>query len=118
MSDRQDLGLAGERAAEEYLRARGLAVVRRNWRCRAGEIDLILKDGRCLVFCEVKTRRGRGFGDPLDAVTWRKQSRLRQLVALYLAEVGGHDGPIRIDAVGIVWSRSDELTVIHVRGVA
>lgn len=118
MADRDGLGRRGEQAAESYLCAHGFEVVARNWRCRHGELDLVLREGRCLVFCEVKTRRGRGFGEPLDAVTWRKVARLRRLASAYLAEVGGHAGPVRIDAVGIIWAGDDRLTLTHVRGVA
>ena len=118
MADRAELGRRGEQAAEAYLSEHGYVVVTRNWRCRHGEVDLILREGRCLVFCEVKTRRGRGFGEPLDAVTWRKVARLRRLASAYLAEAGGHAGPVRIDAVGILWGADGRLTLTHVRGVA
>ena len=118
MADRDELGRRGERAAEAYLCEHGFQVVTRNWRCRHGEVDLILRDGRCLVFCEVKTRRGRGFGEPLDAVTWRKVARLRRLASAYLAEAGGHAGPVRIDAVGILWAPDGRHVLTHVRGVA
>ena len=118
MGDARGLGRSGEDAAAGYLSAHGMSVVARNWRCRGGEIDIVAMDGRTLVFCEVKTRRGVGFGTPLDAITWAKQSRLRRLASAYLAEVGGHPGPIRIDAVGIVWSARDDLEITHVRGVA
>lgn len=116
MGDQSGLGQRGEAAAERYLTDQGLDLVERNWRCRHGEVDLILRDGRSLVFCEVKTRRGRGFGDPLDAVTGRKLARLRRLASLYLAQSGGHAGPVRIDAIGILWASDGRLTITHVRG--
>jgi putative endonuclease len=101
MGDPNRLGTLGEDLAAAYLLAAGMTLVRRNWRCRHGEIDIIAADGPALVFCEVKTRSGIGFGSPLAAITAAKQVRLRRLVSLYLAEVGGHRGPIRIDAVGV-----------------
>jgi putative endonuclease len=61
-------------------------VLARNWRCREGELDLVLRRGGCLVFCEVKTRRGVGFGLPAEAVTGEKQRRLRRLAARWLGE--------------------------------
>ncbi len=115
MGDRQVLGQTGEDAAVAFLAARGMVVVTRNWRCRYGEVDIIARDGDALVFCEVKTRSGTGFGGPLAAITPAKQARLRRLVALYLAEVGGHRGPIRIDALGLLSAPGGRFEVAHVR---
>lgn len=112
------LGRRGEDAAVEYLRGRGMQVVTRNWRCRHGEIDIVARDGAELVFCEVKTRRGTGFGTPVSAITAKKAARLRLLAGVYLVEAGGHRGPVRIDAVGILWRGDDLLEVEHLRGVA
>ena len=117
MAEAQALGRRGEEAAVGFLIARGLVVVARNWRCREGELDIVARERDTLVFCEVKTRRGVGFGAPLDAITPVKQARLRRLASAYLAEVGGHRGPIRMDAVGIVWHDDDRLDVEHLRGV-
>ena len=117
MTDAQALGRRGEEAAASFLTARGLVMVARNWRCREGELDIVARERDTLVFCEVKTRRGVGFGAPLDAITPVKQARLRRLASAYLAEVGGHRGPIRMDAVGIVWHDDDRLDVEHLRGV-
>ena len=66
---RGQLGRRGEELACERLTAAGLEVVARNWRCRAGEIDVIAAGPGLLVFCEVKTRRGHGYGTPAEAVT-------------------------------------------------
>jgi putative endonuclease len=118
MGDPKELGRQGEDAAVAYLTGVGMSVVARNWRCRHGELDVIARDGTALVFCEVKTRRGTAFGVPLGAITAAKCGRLRRLASLYLAEHGGHAGPIRIDAVGILWGPDDRLVVEHVRGVA
>ena len=70
-----------------------MQVLDRNWRCEHGEIDLVALDGDCLVVCEVKTRRSTAFGEPVEAVTWRKAARLRRLAAAWLA---AHD--VRPDA--------------------
>ncbi len=118
MGQSQQLGRRGEQVAGEYLTARGMVVVARNWRCRHGEIDIIAREGATLVFCEVKTRSGLGFGAPLGAITPSKRARLRRLVGQYLADTGGHMGPVRIDAVGILWPRSGPPTVEHLRDVA
>ena len=74
-----------------WYEARGYEVLARNWRCRDGELDLILRDGRLFVFCEVKTRTTDAFGAPQEAVTRTKQQRLRRLAARWLEE----DAPVR-----------------------
>ena len=115
---RQDLGRRGEDAAAEYLVARGMELVVRNWRCRHGEIDIVALDGAVLVFCEVKTRRGTGFGVPLAAITRPKLARMRRLAVLWLEEHGGHRGPIRIDAMGMLRQADGRFEVEHIRGVS
>jgi putative endonuclease len=86
-------------------------VVARNWRCRDGEIDLILRAGRVIVFCEVKARTSDAFGSAVEAVVAPKQARIRRLAARWLAE---WDGPrprqIRFDVVGVT---AGELNVIE-----
>jgi len=94
---RQRLGRAGEDAVAAWYAARGHAVVDRNWRTREGELDLVLRTGRTVVFCEVKTRRDDAFGSPFEAVTPAKQRRLRALAVRWLAEHGGGGGGIRFD---------------------
>lgn len=118
MGDQQQLGRDGEGAAAGYLAGRGMQVVERNWRCRYGEIDIVALDGTALVFCEVKTRRGTGFGVPLAAITAVKLARMRRLAVLWLEEHGGHRGPIRIDAVGLVRRPDGHFEIEHVRGVS
>jgi putative endonuclease len=82
---RHQLGRLGEALAAGLLEDTGLRVVARNWRCREGEIDLVAAGPGMLVFCEVKTRRGDGYGSPAAAVVPLKQARLRRLAAAYLA---------------------------------
>ena len=77
MPTRNELGFHGERIAAAYLSSSGLRLLDRNWRCREGELDIVARDGDALVFCEVKTRRGVGYGHPVEAVTHTKQRRLR-----------------------------------------
>jgi putative endonuclease len=83
---RQRLGARGEELAAEWYAAAGYHVVARNWRCRDGELDLVVADDADLVFCEVKTRSSHRFGLPAEAVTAAKQRRLRLLAARFLAE--------------------------------
>ena len=74
----------GERRVRRYLRLRGYRIVAENYRCPAGEVDLIARRGRVLCFVEVKTRHGDAFGSPLEAVTAAKRKRLRRAAAHYL----------------------------------
>lgn len=84
-SDRVALGGAGEDAAARWYASRGFRPLARNWRCPLGEIDLIVRRGPLVVFVEVKTRRGAGFGGGHEAVGPAKQRKLRQLAEAFLA---------------------------------
>ena len=94
-----------------------MVLLDRNWRCDAGEIDLVLRDGRVLVVCEVKTRSSATFGSPLEGVTERKAARLRRLAARWLAEHRLHPDEVRIDLVGVLVPRGGGPSLEHVRGV-
>ncbi|CAA9314666.1 MAG: Endonuclease [uncultured Frankineae bacterium] len=112
-----ELGRYGEQLAAEHLTADGLTVLARNWRCRRGELDLVLRepDGT-LVFCEVKTRSGTGFGEPSEAVGRRKAARLRSLACLWLAEHRPPgSGALRFDVVSIVRRRGEAPRLTHLR---
>src|SRR6266508_4091851 len=98
---RRELGRLGEQLADARLRAAGLRVVARNWRCREGEIDLVAAGPGLLVFCEVKTRRGNGYGSPAAAVTPAKQARLRRLAAAYLAAIPTPPCRVRFDVATV-----------------
>ena len=78
-------GRWGEDRAAEYLRRKGFRVTDFNWKCRFGEIDLIVEDGVYLCFVEVKLRKTAAYGSAAAFVDWRKQQRLRTAAELYLA---------------------------------
>jgi putative endonuclease len=102
----QRVGSRGERLAAAWYEAAGYEVVARNWRCRAGELDLVLRRGDELVFCEVKTRTSDRFGVPAEAVTEAKQQRMRVLAARFLAESGvWARARVRFDVVCVVAGR-------------
>jgi putative endonuclease len=101
------VGQLGEALAARYLEGRGLEIVARNLRSRLGEIDLIARDGRALVFVEVKARRGRSGDPPQAAVDRRKQARLARLAAGYLARVRAGDRPCRFDVVAVTLDADD-----------
>lgn len=98
---RQVLGLDGEDAAVHELEARGYAIVARRYRTRLGELDIVARDGRVLVFVEVKTRSTPAFGDGLEAVTADKRRRLVRMAREYLWRNGLDDEPCRFDVVAI-----------------
>ena len=114
---RESLGAYGESVAARHLTGEGMVVLDRNWRCDAGEIDLVLRDGSVLVVCEVKTRRGHGFGSPHEAVTATKAARLQLLAARWMEERGVRPLEVRIDVVAVVQPGAGAARVDHVRGV-
>jgi len=107
---RRALGAAGEARAAAWYEANGYQVVARNWRCRDGELDLVVRRGRDLVFVEVKTRTTTRFGVPAEAVTPLKQRRLRGLAVRYVSETHTRADSLRFDVVAIV---GGELEVIE-----
>jgi putative endonuclease len=113
---RRAFGAWGERRAAQHLVEAGLQVVARNWRCPAGEIDIVAWEGDVLVVCEVKTRRGPEFGPPAGAVVHAKARRLRRLAALWLAESGARAAEVRFDVVSVLAPRTGVVEVEHVRG--
>jgi putative endonuclease len=108
-------GRLGEDLAAAHLIAQGLIVLDRNWRCEAGEVDIVAREGDALVICEVKTRSSRRFGSPLEAVTPVKAARLRRLAACWVREHRVRPREIRIDLVGIVLGKADP-EIEYVRG--
>ena len=86
MAYRQALGRWGEDRVARWYRRQGFEILERNWRCRHGELDVIVRRGPVVVVCEVKTRSSLAFGTPAEAVGWQKQRRIRRLAAQWLAE--------------------------------
>ncbi len=107
---RRAFGAAGEERAAAWYVSHGYEVLHRNWRCREGELDLVVRNRRQLVFVEVKTRRTDRFGIPAEAITPTKQRRLRTLAGQYLAATGLRAGSLRFDVVSIL---AGELEVIE-----
>jgi putative endonuclease len=119
---RRDRGERGERIAAAHLERRGYRIVARNYRTRAGEIDLVAADDRALVFCEVKTRVIGGRFGPTTAIAAigpLKQRRLRALATQWLASIADrpHRSELRFDAIGITLAASGELLSLeHLEG--
>lgn len=106
------LGRVGEMAALAEYRRRGYSLVAQNWSCSIGELDLVLgrPADRLIVFCEVKTRAGSGFGGPFEAVNWRKQRKLRQLAEVFLASSSGFER-VRFDVASVLFDRAGVASV-------
>lgn len=115
---RRELGRYGEAYAARHLTRQGMVVLDRNWRCPAGEIDLVLREDDVLVVCEVKTRSSTAFGAPLETVTPAKAERLQRLAALWIEERGIRPAGIRIDVVGVLLRQRGAPEVEHAAGVA
>jgi putative endonuclease len=112
------VGVYGERVAERFLVQAGLVVLERNWRCSLGEIDIVARDGDCLVVCEVKTRSSAAFGHPLEAVSADKAARLRRLAMAWIEANGVRPREVRIDLVAVLRSKRGAAEVSHLRAVA
>lgn len=114
--DRRAVGAYGERLAVRHLVDSGLVVLDRNWRSGTGEVDIVARDGDVLVLCEVKTRRGFGFGTPAEAVVPEKVARLRRLAAEWLGQAGVSPREVRFDVVEVFSPRRGAPRVNHLRG--
>ena len=107
--NRKALGDMGERWAREYLEARGYRLLETNYRCRKGEVDIVAEHEGCLVFVEVRTRSGPGFGTPEESVTAAKQRRLAALALTYVQSHRGLPSDWRIDVVAIEVDRAGQV---------
>jgi putative endonuclease len=102
LPDRGHVGASGEDEALAEYRKRGYRLLARNWRCSLGELDLVLIREDLVVFCEVKTRRGASLGGPYDAVTWKKQRKLRQLAEAFLRVTRLDPSAVRFDVASVM----------------
>jgi putative endonuclease len=117
---RHRLGRAGEQLAAEHLERRGLTIVARNHRTRFGELDLVARDARRLVFCEVKTRRvgrsgARGGWSPFDGLRDDQRRRLRRMAAAWIADQppGPRPSELRFDAIGVTVDATGKLVALE-----
>ncbi|MCJ7831966.1 MAG: YraN family protein [Actinobacteria bacterium] len=96
-----EVGVAGESAALSHYLSLGFEEVLRNWRCKVGELDLVVRRDDLLVFCEVKTRSPGGFSDGFDAVTPAKIAKLRRLAELFLFDSNLRPSAVRFDVASV-----------------
>ncbi|AEF36619.1 MULTISPECIES: YraN family protein [Mycobacteriaceae] len=116
---RAELGALGEQLAVDHLLGQGWTILARNWRCRYGELDVIADDpaAGAVVFVEVKTRTGDGFGGLAYAVPPEKVRRVRRLAGLWLAGQQSHWVEVRVDVIGVRIGRCRTPEITHLRGV-
>lgn len=114
---RKDRGKEGEELACRYLRRRGFAIEARNYRCRYGEVDIVARRGKTLVFVEVKSRGRTDYGFPQEAVDGRKQKRLRLVAQHFIQQqlrLSGDDCFFRFDVIAVVFRGEDEVQIDHI----
>lgn len=104
-----------ENLACQYLEKKGFKLIEKNFNCRVGEIDLIMKDNNSLVFVEVRYRRSNNFGSGAESITASKQAKLIKTASLYLQQHAKLDKyPARFDVVSITgFVETDNINNIH-----
>jgi putative endonuclease len=100
------LGQEGERIAEAWLAQRGWRILDRRFRSGHRDLDLVAEREGVVAFVEVKARRGRSFGHPVEAVNWRKQRELTRSAAVWMARFGGAKQTFRFDVIGVLMDES------------
>ena len=100
--NRRSFGAEGERAARDWLEAKGARVLKMNYRRPTGEIDIVCRMGKTILFVEVKRRSSLRYGRPAEAVTPVKRARIQNTAALFLQEHGLEDAPVRFDVVEVL----------------
>jgi putative endonuclease len=110
---RQVFGEFGERVAERWLRHKGWRVLQRRFRNGHRDIDLVAERDGTVAFVEVKARRGSDFGDPVEAVHWRKQRELWRSASIWIERHGRPDESYRFDVIGVL-VRGERILVRHV----
>lgn len=114
MDGRRELGARGEELAARFLEAQRYTILARNFRCRAGEIDLVALDDSAVVFVEVRSRTGERAGTPLESVDARKQAQVVRVARHFVAARGFVDRDARFDVIGVRFDHEPP-TVEHVR---
>lgn len=111
--EKRKAGEFGERIACQYLKAKGLILLAKNWSCRAGEVDLVMQYGSTLVFVEVRLRRPTAYGEGLDTVAFEKQRKLIKTARFY-QQKENYWGDIRFDVISIVTELGGAAKIEHI----
>jgi putative endonuclease len=113
-NERQALGAAGEELAALFLQRLKYRIMARNFRCKGGEVDIIARDGKTLVFVEVKTRRNLAYGVPQSAVTPFKQRQISKAALTWLAKNRLHDAAARFDVIAVLFDAAGSSQIEHI----
>ena len=106
----RESGASAERKAEDFLSGQGLVIIERNYRCRSGEIDLIMRDGETILFVEVRFRKNLSFGTPAETVTLGKQKKIIATARYFLQMHRNYlRSPCRFDVLAISWSSQENI---------
>ncbi len=111
------VGDIGEERAVEFLKKKGYKILARNYRCRFGEIDIIAKHRDYFVFIEVKTRRYKSYGRPIESINGLKISRILKTVNFYLSQNRIYDSSMRIDAIEVFLNDSKNIEINHIENI-
>lgn len=111
--ERRDTGNIGEKLARDYLKKHGYSIVQTNFRCRNGEVDIIARQKKTLVFVEVRTKRNLEYGTPEESITRTKSHRLRATAYYYLKSLEKQPASWRIDFVAVELDDQDKATRIE-----
>jgi len=111
----QHVGAHGEELAVAYLTRNGYEILARNYRCKGGEVDIIARDAKTVVFVEVKTRKSLSYGVPQLAVTPFKQRQIMKASLTWLSSHKKHETPARFDVVAITLQTGQEPSIEHIR---
>ncbi len=109
--NKRKAGQEGEELAVQFLRRRGYRILHRNFSARQGELDIVAKDRKELVFVEVKMGNSAGFGYPAEAVTATKMGRMQKTALYYLVKNRLTDTPYRFEVVSILNTGSDRYAI-------
>ncbi len=114
--NKRQLGGTWEKKAAEYLTEKGCRIIVANYRCRLGEIDIIMQDEAAICFVEVKYRTNNQYGSAIEAVDYRKQSRIRRAASYYLTtELHTQDILCRFDVLGFDMDALGNISVTHIK---
>ncbi len=113
-SNFKSFGRKGEEIAENYLKEKGYSIIKRNFRFGKGEIDIVAKDGDCLVFVEVKSRKNYDFGEPELAITKSKIRQLKKIAEAYFYVNKIEQQQCRFDVITIVGENESDMKINHI----
>ncbi len=105
-------GAQGEDVAADHLRRQGYRILKRNFSCRVGEIDIIAQDGEELVFVEVRSRHSKAAVDPIYSIDWRKQKKIARVACVYVQKRGLRLVPMRFDVIVVTMGPKPD--VVHI----